>query len=441
MNILSSLRSILPAGLPMLAAAALALAAPAEAQKKIKVIGFYPVYDLTPELSDAQLEMLSHVIIFSLTPSRDGSLTGESIQKDLTNISLVSDLISRAQARGVNVMMSVGGAGKSQYFPELVRSPAARQKYISGLVDLCIVEGLAGVDIDWEFPKTGEEQSGYTAFLKELKAALSPKGLILSADVQASKEVSVSGTTIGSQYTATYPRDALVACDIVNLMAYDDDYNIVGQHAPEDMARNQTNLYGGFVGAPAKIAMGVPFYGKAGFNNRRDFKVIAAQNNPPANADVAGGYYYNGPDMLGRKTAYTITNNNAGIMIWDLIKDAPDSRLLKAINAAVRANNAVLDQKPRPNSVRFDQAANRPILRALGGDLVMPAGALSAVGASLTYRLTLSAPDGREVGALLSRPGAGGSTVWTLPGLSNGSYLYKVEGKTGDISGALRVRK
>jgi GH18 family chitinase len=260
-------------------------------------------------------------------------------------------------------------------------------------------------------------------------------------DVQASKEVSVSGNMIGSTWTAKYPKDALVACDIVNLMAYDDDYNIVGQHAPEDMAKSQTNLYGTFVGASTKIAMGVPFYGKQGFNNRRDFKVIAAQNNPPPSADVAGGYYYNGPDMLGRKMAYTITNNNAGIMIWDLIKDAADFRLLKAINASVKANNAVLDQKPRPNSVRFDPTASRSVLRALGGDLVMPAGALSAVGSSMTYRLTLSAPDGREVGTLLSRPGAAGSTVWSLPGLPTGSYLYKVEGKTGDISGALRIRK
>lgn len=424
MSILANLRKHIL--LPALAVAATGLAAPALGQKKVKVVGFYPVYDLSPDLSNAALDLLSHVIIFSLTPSTTGDLTAESIQKDLANLSLVTDLISRAKARGVSPMIAIGGAGKSQNFPALVSSPAARQKYIANLLDLCLSEGLAGVDVDWEFPMDANA-SGLTAFMKELKAAFGPKNLLVSMDVQASKEVTVSGNTIGSTWTAKYPKDALAACDFVNLMAYDDDYN-GGEHAPEEMARSQTNMYGTFLGAPGKVSMGLPFFGKAGFNTRKSYKDIVIQYNPPAASNAAGGYNFNGPDMIQRKTAYTITNNNAGVMIWDLLKDATDLRLLKAINAGIKANNAVLDLKPKPISIAPRAPRALPGLIAVGGDVILPATAGS-------YRLILTAPDGRVAASSLSRSGANGSATWNLPSLPGGAYLYRIVPSTGDVSG------
>lgn len=426
MNILSKLRKHVL--LPALAVAVAGLAAPALGQKKVRVIGFYPVYDLTPELTDAQLDLLSHVIIFSLTPPTDGNLTGESIQKDLTNVSLVADLIERAKKKGITVMISVGGAGKSQGFAALVGNASARQKYIAGLLDLCLVEGLGGVDIDWEFPMDANG-SGLAAFMKELKAAFGPKNLLISMDVQASKEVSVTGNVIGSTWTAKYPKDALTACDFVNLMAYDDDYN-GGDHSSEEMAKSQANLYGTFLGSTGKVSLGVPFFGKAGFNNRKSFKEIAAQYNPAASANTAGGYNFNGVDLIARKTAYTITNNNTGVMIWDLLKDATDNRLLKATNQAIKAANAVLDLKPKPISLA--PALSRDAsggLMAIGADLI-----LSAASAG-RYRLILTGLDGRMVASAMSRSGIGNTAVWSMPSLPGGRYTYKVEGKTGDVSG------
>jgi hypothetical protein len=55
--------------------AASCFAPDASAQKKMKIFGFYPDFDLTPMLANAQMDLLTHVIYFSIVMPPDGNLT------------------------------------------------------------------------------------------------------------------------------------------------------------------------------------------------------------------------------------------------------------------------------------------------------------------------------------------------------------------------------
>jgi GH18 family chitinase len=95
--------------------------------------------------------------------------------------------------------------------------------------------------------------------------------------------------------------------------------------------------------AKSRLGLGLPFYGYGfGTNAPPDmsFKKIIGQFPGAEKTDsvtVAGGgiIYYNGTATIRAKTALAL-QNAAGIMIWQLLQDAPDDNsLLDIIDAAV----------------------------------------------------------------------------------------------------------
>jgi len=59
---------------------------------------------------------------------------------------------------------------------------------------------------------------------------------------------------------------------------------------------------------------------------------IGLKDAPSAEADEAGGFYYNGPVMIRKKTRLASESGLNGIMIWEVGQDTNDeSSLLRAI--------------------------------------------------------------------------------------------------------------
>ncbi|KAG8779938.1 hypothetical protein FRC12_023687, partial [Ceratobasidium sp. 428] len=174
--------------------------------------------------------------------------------------------------RNLKVSLSIGGWTYSQagHF-NFVTSPTARATFVNSSIALMEDNGLDGLDIDYEYPETPEQATGFVSLLSELRAGL---------DAHAKKK----GETNPYQLSAAVPAGAdnyqnlLVSqmnpyLTLWNLMAY--DYAGAWSSVSDD----QANLYGPTQsgtstdstiswytsnGVPAnKITMGIPLYGRA----------------------------------------------------------------------------------------------------------------------------------------------------------------------------------
>ena len=61
-----------------------------------------------------------------------------------------------------------------------------------------------------------------------------------------------------------------------------------------------------------------------------------AQLKPKPEADTAGGFHFNGPTTIRRKTQHAVQGGYGGVMIWELGQDAAGkASLVDAVRAAL----------------------------------------------------------------------------------------------------------
>jgi chitinase len=205
-----------------------------------------------------ELTIIDHAFL-DLNPQADGSLY---IRPGL----LEPDLISRAHAAGVKVMISVGGdAGR---FAAVAANAATRAAFAQNLRDFVVSNGYDGVDIDWEYPTGIKERSDCNLIMLALRQALpSPQYLISMA--------TAGNPTRHGQ--GSYDFEALSQIvDFFNVMTYDFHgpwTNHAGHNSalfqdPKDPGPNDGSLKTSidvylnyFHVPPEKLNIGTGFYG------------------------------------------------------------------------------------------------------------------------------------------------------------------------------------
>merc|ERR1712127_209477 len=203
--------------------------------------------------------------------------------------------IATLVSQGPKVIISLGGWNfPSSYFSKMVATSESRGKFISSAKSFIEQHGLAGIDIDWEFPcsparsdpvkitcdkfRTTQDDGGscpadtqnLVLFLKELRAALGDEMHISVASQAGEKNWKNMGLKEGSQYI-----------DHWNVMNY--DYVVSDVPGGATMSPNAP-LYTpsasgtaqmsidytiqGYLAEgvpPSKIMVGIPFYGHTWF--------------------------------------------------------------------------------------------------------------------------------------------------------------------------------
>lgn len=396
-----------------LALAASCLAPDASAQKKMRIFGFYPDFDLTPALTNGQLDLLTHVIYFSIMMPADGNLTDAYVtsvptsgQKPGVNGQKLIDVRDRAGSRGAKVLLGVGGADRSDNIGTVAGNAGLRAKFASSAANFCATNGLAGVDIDWESPYSppGGAQGNLASLIKEISAAFKPKGLIVT--------ISANG-----EAASAYGAEAMNAADNVLIMAYDNG------NPSYDQAVSEMGTFGGMAGSKTKMVLGVPFYGRSGGATMTFSDMYKANPGIGSGTNSYQGYNFNGADLLTQKAGYVADQGAAGMMIWQVSQDAVTASaaggiLLAAMNKGFTNKGAVLDKVP-PTAL----LTGRP--RA---DLMDRTGYLdgrAAVAAGL--RLSVVSLDGRAV-PVFTGAGRGGAAGVNNSGTAFGRYVYRMEG-------------
>lgn len=112
--------------------------------------------------------------------------------------------VTAYKKKGIKVTVAIGGWNDSagDKYSRLVRSAAARARFIRHVIEFIEKHNFDGLDLDWEYPvcwqvdcKAGhaDEKQHFAEFVRELSDAFRPHGWLLSAAVSPSKTVIDAG--------------------------------------------------------------------------------------------------------------------------------------------------------------------------------------------------------------------------------------------------------
>jgi chitinase len=344
------------------------------------VIAYIFVQDHVIDPAPIAAEKLTH-INYAFANIKDGVIV-EGFKNDARNFQALNSL--KARNPKLKVLVSVGGWTWSGQFSDVALTKDSRRKFVDSTVAFLERYKLDGLDVDWEFPgqeglhnvNRPQDKENCTALMADLRAALDKAGqkagkrFLLTMAVQAADEW-LEHTEMGK---------VAESLDFANLMAYDqfepDGDAITGHHAPLfTHPANPKHLSAAiavshFIAAgvpPAKIVLGVPFYGHAwgqvpatehglyqpGKDTKQriaeSFEMIDKLENKDGfvhywddiskapflyNADKLLFISYDDQESIRLKGRYVSDRGLGGVMFWEYSGD-PKNKLLDAIHAGL----------------------------------------------------------------------------------------------------------
>ncbi len=292
-----------------------------------KVIGYYMPHSAEPE--SLPLNHLTHINYSFSIPAASGDTL-----LPLKDDSILKRLVKHAHSGGVQVFISVGGwsigdgGGEDGRFHRMAERAEGRRTFTKSTLDLVNKYDLDGVDLDWEYPDEDHRSADdYVLLVKDLAAQLHAQNKLLTAAVVARGKKGYG-----------VKKEAFLAMDWINLMAYDGDYggDIVKAHSPYAYAQESLNYWlDERKLPPAKAVLGLPFYSKLGFGKfGPTYKQLVADGASPYD-DYWKGAHYNGINTIEAKVRLAKQRGMAGVMIWEIGLDTADeTSLLRAIDRA-----------------------------------------------------------------------------------------------------------
>ena len=353
-------------------------------QPSYKLIGYFPswaIHAMRYNVSDIPANKLTCIIYAFAGVSADQECVSLKPADDSVNFPQLVQV--KQQFPNLRTLISVGGAAHSTYFPSAASNDAARQQFAQSCVQFMKQNDFDGIDIDWEYPTSGQKQS-FTALLAELRHQLDAQG------VADQKEYLLTiAAPAGSRNYANLELNLIHSLlDWINLMAYDfsvasststdflsplNAYDpAIAKHATANVnAAVQAYLNAGVPGD--KLVLGTRFVGTGWQGVADTGNGIYQQNDGPAPGtwDAAGGppsgsfgyqdleqnylgsytrYWhddaqvpwlyspsarvfvsYEDPQSLQLKARYVLSNRLGGIMIWHLAADDEQHGLVNAM--------------------------------------------------------------------------------------------------------------
>ncbi|KAL1138265.1 hypothetical protein AAG570_009954, partial [Ranatra chinensis] len=236
--------------------------------------------------------------------------------------------VTALKKKGIKVTVAIGGWNDSagNKYSRLVNDPGARARFTTHVVEFILKNNFDGLDLDWEYPKCWQvdckqgpdsDKKAFGDWVRELRAAFRPHGLLLSAAVSPSKAVVDAG------YDVPTMSENL---DWIAVMTY--DYHgqwdkRTGHVAPMYVHEEDTDVtfnanftlnYWVKQGAdPKKLVMGMPMYGQS-------FSLADNSNNGLNAPTYGGGEAGDGTRARGFLSYFEICDRvlNRG---WELVID------------------------------------------------------------------------------------------------------------------------
>ena len=299
------------------------LGAGLHAETRPRVVAYVPNWiDLRAFAETIEFGKVTHLNVAFENPVDDGGALSFNPQNAV--------LLTRAQAQGVKVLVSIGGGSASgdkklraRYFDLL--GEGKRAAFAARLAEYVTAHGFDGLDVDLEGPSINQD---YGAFVAALAAAMRPRGKLLTAALSQG----YGGDKV--------PGSVFAQFDFVSIMAYDGagpwQPKVPGQHSSLEFARRNVGYWIGRGLAKEKAVLGVPFYGY-GFGaafRKSEYpyrELVAAYPGAEKVDQVGETIWFNGMPTIQAKTRYVLEQGLGGVMIWSLDSDAQGPASLLAV--------------------------------------------------------------------------------------------------------------
>jgi chitinase len=336
---------------------------------------------------------LTH-INYAFADVRDGRVV-EGFGRDAENFKLLAEL--RRQHPHLRILISVGGWTWSNNFSDAALTAESRRRFTESAIGFLRRHDLDGIDIDWEYPglrgnnnvHRPEDRENFTAMMSELRQALDAEGRAKNRRYLLTFAAGASPDFIAH----TEMDKVQASVDFVNLMTYDFRTSdpIAGHHAnlylnPADTKqRSVDSAVREFIAAgvpPAKLVVGVPFYGRAWADIKGEGTGPYQPGSRPAerietkygsmsaalvdrggfvrmwdsqaqapylwNKDTRTFISYDDPESMRLKSAYIRDHGLAGVMFWEYYGDTTGV-LLDTLFTALRGPAPATPRTPAPH--------------------------------------------------------------------------------------------
>jgi chitinase len=235
------------------------------------VTGYLPGWEQSQmAATNIDFSTITHLIHFSLVPQSNGSVN--SSENGLSAINCAS-AVSAAHHGGAKAIVCVGGAGTESVFLQATTT-AQLPGFVSNLVNFVNLYGYDGLDLDWE-PFVSTDATQYTNLINAIRAApgfSTNKLLTVAAPAYPSYGDSPTAefTMLASAqsqldqinvmtYDLSVPYEGWVTW--FNSPIYDGGYKFPGTSELVPSIQGAVNNFISNGVAPAKLGLGVPFYG------------------------------------------------------------------------------------------------------------------------------------------------------------------------------------
>ena len=315
------------------------------AQTEPRVVGYYTMWGKsTLPVSAVQFDKITHINHAFAWPTASGGITSDPIIVDTA-------LIGAAHRAGRKILISLGGASSSTNFSTVVGDTARRHAFVRNLVNYVVNNHYDGADLDWEGPANAADSINDVALMRELREAFD------AADSALLLTMAIGSSPYGGRWRDYDSLNTYV--DWFNVMTYDMDqgwsgksgfnaalYYYAGMGDDYSVDQSITYLSGSRRIPPAKLLLGVPFYGKkfngtSTFNTPftppmswpffRDIVVLLRSGgwtryweqvaNVPYLSNVSSFITYDDSLSIALKCQYALSHGLGGVMIWELSQD------------------------------------------------------------------------------------------------------------------------
>lgn len=284
------------------------------AEKPPELVVYFPHYRYQ-EGVELKLYGTTELVLFSAAPKEDGTVDFSRITPGLLEVARTAKMKHQ-----IAVTVCVGGWGRSKTFADAVSTEENRKRFSEELLSFCREHEIAGVDIDWEFPKGEIEIANFALFLDSLSAGLRSEKRRLSIALAA---------------TRMLPASCYELVDSVNLMCYQ-PWSV---EPYEEWLLRSMNLALEAGVPPQKLVLGLPFFSKEKDGERRAVSYRKfAENGEAAIPPSEHGFWPMGPKVCDMRLSLVEKYNLRGVMAWDYGHDSmnPESSLLRHLSSKLR---------------------------------------------------------------------------------------------------------
>src|SRR5262249_3389378 len=118
---------------------------------------------------DVNYRLYTHLCHAFIVADGDGSL------RQARNVPS-RELPDEAHKAGVKVLLSLGGWGWDRQFASIVSRPESEDRYVTSVMDIVERFDYDGIDLDWEYPDTEDEVTGFERLSRRFRHDLDAIG-------------------------------------------------------------------------------------------------------------------------------------------------------------------------------------------------------------------------------------------------------------------------